>query len=66
MPVSKLFPGVYEESQQNIERHLKEMEEHLKESVERGRSAALIARKLEWLWERKNSGCMNPKHELDQ
>jgi transcriptional regulator with XRE-family HTH domain len=66
IPISKLFPGFYEESRQNIERHLNEIEEHLKESTERGRSAAHIARKLEWLWERKSSGDLNPKHEVDQ
>jgi transcriptional regulator with XRE-family HTH domain len=66
IPISKPFPGFYEESRQNIERQLNEMEEHLKESAERGRSAALIARKLEWLWERKDSGDLNPKHEVDQ
>jgi transcriptional regulator with XRE-family HTH domain len=53
VPVSKLFPGIYETLRQNIEGRLTELEIVLQQSTAKGRAAALIARKLEWLCERK-------------
>lgn len=53
--ISELFPGVYETVRQNVEQRLYSLEAQLQENTARGRKAALIARKLEWLWERRNS-----------
>jgi DNA-binding XRE family transcriptional regulator len=55
VPVADLFPGVYETVELGIETRLSMLEQKLHESSVKGREAALIARKLEWLWERKNS-----------
>jgi len=52
--VAELFPGLYESIQMNIEERLSALEKRLQESTAKGRSAQVIARKLEWLWERKN------------
>lgn len=54
IPVAELFPGLYEPILTNIEIRLSEMEKRLLESTAKGRSAEVIARKLEWLWARKN------------
>jgi DNA-binding XRE family transcriptional regulator len=53
-PVSELFPGVYESLVASIEERLKALEQALHESTAKGRKAAAIARKLEWMWERQN------------
>lgn len=52
--IAELFPGLYEPIQMNIEERLSELEMRLRESTAKGRSAQAIARKLEWLWARKN------------
>jgi len=57
---SELFPGVYETVRQNVEERLDALERELQESSARGRKAALIARKLEWLWERRNPDAVSP------
>lgn len=54
IPLSKLFPGFYEAVRGNIESRLTELEARLQESNAKGRAAMPIARKLEWLCERKN------------
>jgi transcriptional regulator with XRE-family HTH domain len=54
VPVAELFPGIYETVRSNIEKRLDEVEERLHQSSVKGRQAVLIARKLEWLWERRN------------
>lgn len=54
VPLSKLFPGIYETVRGNIESRLAELEARLQESEAKGRAAMSIARKLEWLCERKN------------
>ena len=54
VPISKLFPGIYETVRENIESRLGKLESRLQESNAKGRAAVPIARKLEWLCERKN------------
>jgi transcriptional regulator with XRE-family HTH domain len=54
IPIAELFPGVYETVRQNVEHRLAEIEERLHQSSVKGRQATLIARKLEWLSERRN------------
>lgn len=54
VPVSKLFPAAFAEISEHVDARLKELEERLKQSTAKGRHAALIARKLEWMWERQN------------
>jgi DNA-binding XRE family transcriptional regulator len=55
IPVSELFPGVYERIKQDVEERLAELERTLQQSSARGREATRIARTLEWLWERQNA-----------
>ena len=52
--LAELFPGIYETVRQNIEKRLEEIEERLHQSSAKGRKAVFIARKLEWLCERRN------------
>lgn len=54
VPVSELFPGLYRAVEERIEEQLTSIENELQESTAKGRRAAYIARKLEWLWERRN------------
>lgn len=54
VPISELFPGLYQTVEANIEEQLSNIEIDLQQSTASGREAAVIARKLEWLWERKN------------
>jgi transcriptional regulator with XRE-family HTH domain len=54
VPISKLFPGIYETVRENVESRLSEFETQLQESDARGRAAIPIARKLEWIHERRN------------
>jgi DNA-binding XRE family transcriptional regulator len=54
VPIADLFPGVYETLRLDIEARLLTFEEELHKSTAKGREATLIARKLEWLWERRN------------
>lgn len=54
IPVSELFPGVYERIKQDVEARLAELERTLQQSNARGRDATRIARTLEWFWERQN------------
>ncbi|MHB1956172.1 MAG: helix-turn-helix domain-containing protein [Sulfobacillus sp.] len=56
VPLAEMFPGIYETVRLNVETRLDEIEERLKQSSAKGRKAAFIARKLEWLWERRNPG----------
>ena len=43
VPLSRLFPGIYETLQQNIECRLAELEERLHQSTAKGRAATSIA-----------------------
>lgn len=53
-PIADLFPGVYETLRLEIESRLVDFERQLHQSAAKGRQAALIAHKLEWLCERRN------------
>jgi transcriptional regulator with XRE-family HTH domain len=50
---AELFPGLYETIRLNVEARLAELEDRLRESTAKGRKGQVIARKLEWLCERK-------------
>jgi DNA-binding XRE family transcriptional regulator len=54
VPLSELFPALYRTVEINIEEQLTRMEDELQQSSAKGRRAVYIARKLEWLWERRN------------
>ena len=53
-PVSEIFPGFYHTVETAINERMEELESRLSDSTARGRAAALIARQLEWLCERRN------------
>lgn len=52
--MADLFPAVYESVRQEIEERLRTFESELQQSTATGRRAARVARRLEWLWERKH------------
>lgn len=52
--VSELFPHEFNAVKQEVEQRLKRLAESLQNSTARGREATLIARKIEWMWERDN------------
>lgn len=54
VPISELFPGLYRSVEARIEEQLAQLERDLQESTAKGRKAAFIARKVEWLWSRRN------------
>jgi len=54
IPLEELFPGIYEMVRQSIEEQLSQLEMELQQSTVKGRQAAAIARKLEWLCERRS------------
>src|ERR1700733_11023024 len=54
MPVSELFPGLFHAVEAGIEAQLAKLESELQQSTAKGRSASVIARKLEFLCERKD------------
>lgn len=54
LPVKELYPRFYETVKQTIEARLAVMEAELQQMDVKGRQAAMIARKLEWLCERRN------------
>ncbi len=54
VPISELFPALYRTVETNVEEQLTSIEMELQESSAKGRRAAYVARKLEWLWERRN------------
>lgn len=64
-PISTLFPAQFEEAKQEIEQRLASLIDDCKQSTARGRAAAMIARKIEWAWERENRdnlSLFNPSH----
>jgi DNA-binding XRE family transcriptional regulator len=63
VPISDLFPGVYETAKQAIEERLEKLKDDLHQSSAKGRNAAMIARKLEWMWERENPEQSDSIHE---
>ncbi len=56
MPISGLFPGLYGAVWQNVECRIETLEHELQQHTAKGREATFIARKLEWMWERRNAG----------
>jgi transcriptional regulator with XRE-family HTH domain len=54
VPISELFPGVYEAVKQSVEERLENLKEKWHGSEATGPNAELVARKLEWSWERNN------------
>lgn len=59
IPITELFPGLYETIGLAVEERLAEMEKRLEDSTAKGRKAQVIARKLEWLWERRNPAAID-------
>ena len=59
VPISELFPGLYQTVEIGIEERLAKMEEELHQSTVKGRDAIRVARILEFSWERKN---VEPNH----
>jgi len=59
-PIHELFPGLYRSVEARIEKRLAEMETELGQSTAEGRKAAFIARKLEWLNERRDREILEP------
>ena len=59
LPVKDLYPRFYEEVKQDIENRLASMEAELQQMDVKGRQATMIARKLEWFHERRNSAMVN-------
>jgi transcriptional regulator with XRE-family HTH domain len=57
--VVELFPGIYESVRFSVEERLDEMETRLGERTAKGRKAQVVARKLEWLWERRNPAAID-------
>ena len=55
-PVSEIFAGLNESVEFEVESRLAEFENYLGEQSARGPRAMAIARKLEWLSERRSSG----------
>lgn len=51
--VAELFPGLYQTIEAGIEERLAKLEAELHQSRVKGRAAAVVARKLEFLCERK-------------
>ena len=56
--IAELFPGVYETVRQGIEQRLLDLEHRLQQSSVKGRRAAEIARKLEWLEQRRSHNAL--------
>jgi transcriptional regulator with XRE-family HTH domain len=54
VPLSELFPGLYQTVEAGNEERLAQMEAELHQSTARGRDATPIARKLEFFEERKS------------
>jgi hypothetical protein len=59
LSVAELFPGFYESVRFSVEERLAEMERRLGDSTAKGRKAQIVARKLEWLWERRNPAAID-------
>ena len=59
VPISELFPGMYQTVAVGIEERLAKMENELHQSTSRGRNATPIARVLEFLVMRKSAGPTN-------
>jgi transcriptional regulator with XRE-family HTH domain len=60
IPISELFPGIYEAAKQGVEERLDKMKQEWQDSSAKGRKGAQVARKLEWSWERENPDLSDP------
>ena len=56
VPIKNLFPGLFEEEKKEVEDRLAALLEECQNSTAKGRIGAMIARKLEWAWERTHGG----------
>jgi DNA-binding XRE family transcriptional regulator len=54
VPASQIFPGFYQTVEQAIEAKLASLEIELQAKSAQDRDAKVTARKLEWLWARRN------------
>jgi len=54
VPLTALFPGVYDEVKEAVEERIAQLETSLQDSSVRGREAEAIAQTLTWLVERRN------------
>jgi DNA-binding XRE family transcriptional regulator len=60
VPISDLFPGIYQTVAIGIEGRLATMEHELHQKIAKGKEAVLIAQKLEFLSERKSLDSNHP------
>ncbi len=58
--IAELFPGLYQAVEASIEERLAKLEKELHKSQVKGRAAAVVARKLEFLCERKEIDHCSP------
>jgi len=56
LPVSEIFPGLKQTMALGVEQRLAEFEKTLQMQADAGSRDSMIARKLEWLSERRSSG----------
>lgn len=54
VPISSQFPSLYRSVEPLVEKRILELKARLEAQSGKGRSAARIARKLEFFWEREN------------
>jgi hypothetical protein len=54
VPVAQIFPGFYQTIEQAIEERLAALEIEFQAKSAQDRDAKATARKLEWLWARRN------------
>ena len=54
VPVTELFPGIYETIRLNVEERLAELQTRLQNTAPKGRHAQAVAQKLEWIHKRRN------------
>lgn len=52
--ISALFPAAYQAACEIAEASLEELKRELHNSTVKGRAAAIVARKIEWMWNRCN------------
>jgi len=59
VPVAELFPGIHQTILVGVEERLSQFEQSLHNSSGKGRAAQVVARKLEWLCERRSVNFAN-------
>lgn len=52
--ISVLFPAAYGAACEIVEASIEELKDELHNSSAKGRAAAMVARKIEWMWKRHN------------